>query len=107
MSGHACQTIKSDIGNGKGNVLIDSSYSARLADFGLTAIIDESTAGSTFGRGQRGTIRWMAPELLHPERFKFPGDIQKRLPSKSTDVYALGMTILEVYMSTAEWIPEC
>ena len=44
--------------------------------------------------------------MLYPEKFDFPGDIQKRLPSKSTDVYALGMTILEVYMSTAEWVLE-
>ncbi|KAF9642014.1 kinase-like protein, partial [Thelephora ganbajun] len=79
------------------NILVDSRYSARLADFGLTAIVDESTAGSTTGGGEpRGTTRWMAPEMLWPEKFKFPGDVQKRLPSKSTDIYALGMTTLEV-----------
>lgn len=89
----------SDPGYKKANVLIDSGNSARLADFGLTTIIDDSTVGSTTGgRGLQGTARWMAPELLQPERFGFPD--RKRLPSKGTDVYALGMTILEVRTST-------
>jgi len=93
---------RSDLGYGKVNVLIDSSHSARLADFGLTIIIDELTDGPTVDHGPRGTIRWMAPEVLYPERFKFPGEFQKRLPSKSTDVYGLAMTILEGCMPAAE-----
>jgi len=89
--------IWSNPGHTKANILIDPGYSARLADFGLTTIIDESTAGTnTGGHGLRGTIRWMAPELLHPDEFGFPDDCQKLLPSKGTDIYALGMTVLEV-----------
>ena len=66
-------------------------------------IIDESTTGSTTGgHGVRGTTRWMAPELLYPEHFGFHKDCQKRLPSKGTDIYALGMTILEVCMPITE-----
>ena len=81
----------------KANVLIDSTYSARLADFGLATIIGETTAGSaTCSRGPKGTTRWLAPEMLHPENFGFLGDLHKQLPSKSTDIYALGMTVLEV-----------
>jgi hypothetical protein len=38
----------------------------------------------------------MAPELMYPEKFGFTGKYRKRLPSRSTDTYALGMTILEV-----------
>ena len=98
---------RSNLGYDKVNVLIDSSHSARLADFGLTTIIDESTDGSIVGRGPRGTTRWMAPEALYPGHFEFPGKFQKRLPSKSTDVYALAMTILEGCMPAAEWFPEC
>ena len=44
----------------------------------------------------RGTTRWMAPELLYPEYFGFTGKFEKQLPSKNTDIYAIGMTILEV-----------
>jgi len=90
----------SDLDHTKANILIDPGYSARLADFGLTTIIDESTSGSTpSGHELRGTTRWMAPEFLYPEHFGFPRNCQKRLPSKSTDIYALGMTILEVRIS--------
>ena len=76
--------------------MIDSTSHARLADFGLAAIIDEATLGSTVNDGMRGTLRWMAPEIMDPERFGFTGGSMKRLPSMSTDIYALGMTILEV-----------
>lgn len=100
VSSHISQMIVSGLSYNKPNILIDPSHSARLADFGLTTIIDESTAGSTVGHRPRGTIRWMAPEMLYPEHFEFPGKLQKRLPSKSTDVYALGMTILEVCILT-------
>ena len=55
-------------------------------------VIDESTARNTTHRGE-GTPRWMAPELLLPEIFGFT---DKQLPTKSTDIYAMGMTILEV-----------
>ena len=41
---------------------------------------------------QGGTIRWMSPELLYPERFGF-GDSR---PTKASDCYALGMVIYEV-----------
>jgi len=85
----------------KANILIDSKGSACLADFGLAVVIDESTVGSTTGgRELRGTTRWMAPEMLLPEEFGFSDDWQRRLPSTSTDIYALGMTILEVCVST-------
>jgi len=73
---------------------VDSSYCARLADFGLAMVIDESTAGYT--HSGEGTTRWMAPELLFPENFGFTDKLAKRLPNKSTDIYAIGMTILEV-----------
>ena len=77
--------------------MIDSQCHARLADFGLATIVDESTSKATTAVGKKlGTIRWMAPELLYPEMFEFTGRLEKQLPSKDTDIYAIGMTILEV-----------
>ena len=97
VSGQVRLKVGPDLSCSKANILIDPMYSARLADFGLATVIDESTAGSTTGgRGTKGTTRWMAPEMLHPDLFDFLGDMHKQLPSKSTDIYALGMTILEV-----------
>jgi len=46
-----------------------------------------------------GTIRWMAPEMMYPGMFDFDSRCGKQLPSRSTDIYALGMTILEVSRS--------
>lgn len=103
VSGYIRHKAGPDLNHPKANILVDSECSARLADFGLTVIIDELTAGSgTGGHFLRGTTRWMAPELLYPEHFGFSGDCQKRLPSKGTDVYALGMTVLEVRMPTTD-----
>lgn len=88
----------SDVDYQQANILIDSDCRARLADFGLAVVIDETTVGSTPNRrGVGGTTRWMAPEAMYPEKFGFAGGkYRKRLPSKSTDTYALGMTIFEV-----------
>ena len=68
-----------------------------MADFGLAAVVDETTNRTTIVDGKsKGTTRWMAPELFYPDRFGFTGKLAKRLPSKETDIYAIGMTILEV-----------
>ena len=79
---------------------MDSKCCARLADFGLAMITDEPAGRTTNSGGEmRGTTRWMAPELMNPEEFGFIGDLLKQLPSTSTDIYAIGMTILEVSLS--------
>ena len=83
------------------NILINSERRACLADFGLAAIIEDTTSGDgPSGNKTGGTTRWMAPEILDPDRFGYTKRSRKRLPSKSTDIYALGMTILEVRMSS-------
>ena len=68
-----------------------------MADFGLATVFDGSTDWTVGTGGEfKGTTRWMAPELLYPEYFGFTGKFEKQLPSKNTDIYAIGMTILEV-----------
>ena len=57
-------------------------------------IVDESSVRSDCE--VNGTVRWMAPELFFPEHFGFTNVDLRRLPSQSTDVYAIGMTIFEV-----------
>lgn len=46
---------------------------------------------------EQGTIAFMAPELLLPEKF----GIKKAVPSKEADIYALGMTVYQVL--TGNW----
>ena len=77
----------------KANILIDKDGNAQLADFGLMIIVSDSThAATTTVSGSSGTLRWMSPELLDPERFGAKND----RPTKKSDCYALGMVILEV-----------
>ena len=72
------------------NILIDNNGHARLADFGLLAIVsDEQTITSSIGTT---TAQWTSPELLVPDKF---GLSESRL-TKASDCYGLGMVIYEV-----------
>ncbi|KAJ6589561.1 kinase-like domain-containing protein [Mycena capillaripes] len=68
------------------NVLIDAGEHAQLADFGL-AIVTDATLGTT-STTQRGSLRWMAPEL-HDYQLEF-----KR--TEASDVYAFACLCIEV-----------
>ena len=83
--------------------MIDKDGNARLADFGLLTIVSDSTHPVTTTSSEgAGTMRWMSPELLDPERF---GSKNAR-PTKESDCYALGMVILEVLTGQAPF-PRC
>ena len=47
--------------------------------------------------GELGTVSFMAPELLYSAKF----GLEKGLPSKEADIYALGMTVYQVL--TGKW----
>ena len=87
----------------KANIMIDKDGNARLADFGLLIIVSDSAhPTSTTSSEGAGTLRWMSPELLDPERF---GSKSSR-PTKESDCYALGMVILEVLTGRVPF-PRC
>ncbi|KAJ7126093.1 kinase-like domain-containing protein, partial [Mycena epipterygia] len=74
------------------NILINDGGQACLADFGLALAI-ESQAFSTSSAGStRGTLRWLAPEILDSSR---KNERQALLIKR--DIYAFGCTILELY----------
>jgi guanylate cyclase, other len=58
------------------NVLVDSRFRAKVADFGMS-----------LKREATGTLYWMAPELLRGESIN----------TTSSDVYAFGIILCEVY----------
>lgn len=61
-----------------------------ICDFGISRMLDSSQSNfvSTTHNGQlRGSMRWMARELLRPD-----GDEEPK-HSKETDVWAYGMTL--------------
>jgi len=86
----------------KANVLIDESGDARLVDFGLLAIVSDlpqPTFSNTLAMA--GTIGWTSPELIYPEKF----GMKDSQPTKGSDCYALGMTILEVLSGQVPFAP--
>ena len=75
------------------NILIDETVNARLADFGLLTIISDPAnllSSSSYTPG--GTVQWMSPELIYPQRF----GLEKTRPTESSDCYAPGMVVYEI-----------
>ena len=68
------------------NVVIDKLGHARLADFGLASISDESLWSPS---NLRKTARWMSPELLNTD----PAVAE---PTTASDIYAFAMVVIEV-----------
>ena len=73
-------------------MLVKSDGRACVADFGLSTLLTQ-LGGSTFATTYRakGTVRWMAPELLDPE------DDSETTPTTKTDVYSFGSIMLQVH----------
>ncbi|KAJ7731250.1 kinase-like domain-containing protein, partial [Mycena metata] len=72
------------------NILVTDDWSACLADFGLTSLSDATPATNSSHRA--GSIRWMAPELIHPDLFGV-----RFLRTPATDLYAFGCVCIELY----------
>ena len=86
----------------KANILVDQNGHALLADFGFLTVVSDSanpTASSSYTAG--GTIRWMSPELLFPDRAGLEGN----RPTKQSDCYALAMVIYEVLGGQVPFAP--
>ncbi|KLO08890.1 kinase-like protein [Schizopora paradoxa] len=74
------------------NVLVNSEGTPQLADFGLSSVGDSEGVNSNSNSGSTGNPRWLAPELIYPHE---PDGSRKR--TRESDVYALGMTALELF----------
>lgn len=76
----------------KGNILVASDGTPRIADFGLSKLEGRESSKSL----AKGTLRWMAKELVacieSVAQPAAPLLIEKR--SKASDVWSLGMTFL-------------
>ncbi|XP_028790475.1 L-type lectin-domain containing receptor kinase IX.1-like [Neltuma alba] len=65
------------------NVMLDSSFNVKLADFGLAKLVDHDLGPQTTGLA--GTFGYMAPEYVSTGR-----------ASKESDVYSFGVVVLEI-----------
>ncbi|KAJ7768160.1 kinase-like domain-containing protein [Mycena maculata] len=60
------------------------------ADFGIAAFAEMHVSWTMSSTSStRGAVRWLAPELLHPEH--------KPKSSTTRDIYSLGCTIYKIY----------
>ncbi|CUA73447.1 Tyrosine-protein kinase CSK [Rhizoctonia solani] len=78
------------------NVLVSQEGAAKLASFKLANVTPNVIDSSPEYRPWRTSVRWEAPELI----------LERGTKSESTDVYALGMTILEILTGKVPY-PEC
>ena len=73
-----------------GNVLLDSGWHAKVADFGI-ARFKNNTYMTTHGGGA-GTAAYMAPELFSAGRI-----------DEKSDIFSLGVLIWEMYLGEIPW----
>ena len=80
----------------KRNIMIDDDGRAVIAGFSLITLFPSQ---STFLSScmDAGTVRWMSPELLIPEKF----GLSRRQQTKESDCYALGMVAYEILSGCA------
>lgn len=69
------------------NILVDSKFRAKVADFGLSAKVTTWGLSKKKGIGSSGTPFWMAPELLRGESTN----------TSASDVYSFGIVLYELY----------
>ena len=80
------------------NILTDSNATIKLSDFGASKIVDgipadlEVSYSGRFFDNNRGSLYWMAPEILCGEPY-----------GRRSDIWALGCTIIEIATGKHPW----
>jgi len=82
------------------NILINNQGHACLAGFSLLTIVSDQSSPISSSPGS-GTLQWMSPELLDPDRF----GLKSNNATKESDCYALGMLAYEVLSGQTPFAP--
>ncbi|KAJ7384468.1 Mitogen-activated protein kinase kinase kinase 2 [Desmophyllum pertusum] len=73
------------------NVLLDGDGNVKLADFGLSKII-QKIGSKTKLMSYRGTPYWMAPEIIKGEQY-----------GRKADIWSVGCTVVEMLTGSPPW----
>ncbi|KAF8597469.1 WD40 repeat-like protein [Ceratobasidium sp. AG-I] len=77
------------------NVLVSPEGVLKISDFDYSILSNTTLRFSKTSKNHGGTLRWMAPELLKLVRNEATPTFAP-MRNKQTDMYALGMTLLEI-----------
>jgi len=77
------------------NVLVDDEGQPRVADFGLSQMVDSQGMSGVSSMSGKGSVRWQAPELLNVGQSV--EDVSSTAPTTRSDTYAFAMVCLEFY----------
>ncbi|KAK7045889.1 hypothetical protein VNI00_007320 [Paramarasmius palmivorus] len=85
-----------------GNILVSNDETCCIGDFGLS-VVERSSPFSDFTDSfeVRGSLRWLAPELITPGVSDADNDLGNACGRITRDIYALGCTILEIITGNA------
>ena len=92
---HLPSSYKSVLIFGQSNVIIDSNGYSRICDYGLAVIMEPSEFTSI---KTTGACRWTAPDIMDPPEDVVSANHSTTLFTTESDVYAFGMTVLEVIL---------
>jgi len=75
------------------NILVDDDHNPRIADFGLSKVIDSQASNQMGSYSKiRGNTKWHAPELLYNH-----GDSEPASPTAESDTYAFACVCFEIF----------
>ena len=74
------------------NVLKDSSKTVKLSDFGWATVISDKVEEKEAFSAIKGTIPWMAPEVIQQQGYCL-----------KSDIWSLGWTIIEMAVAGNPW----
>ena len=74
------------------NVLLDASGKTKLSDFGWALVINPEISNSQKESAIKGTIPWMAPEVIMQQGYWI-----------NADIWSLGCTVIEMAVAGNPW----
>lgn len=74
------------------NVLVDESGNVKLSDFGCSKLFENSYSQSDLNNVIRGSLAWMAPEILMNKGIH-----------RAADIWSLGCLVIEMAVGGNPW----